>query len=206
TNHQVLHHAASREQAPSVVTPVIERFVLAADSGDHDVGLSNFEAAHLAFREVRSPEPNSDQGHWYLAASLRQKPRTSLRACAGRRMFAPMASVDRLAAVRALRDISLLLQLKGENAFRCRAYEVAADRLAGLSEDLGTLVAQGKLQDLPGIGPALAEKIPELAATGRIHLLDKLRADFTPRILELMKLPELGPKKVAALWRELQIG
>ena len=58
-------------------------------------------------------------------------------------MFPPMASVDRLAAVRALRDISLLLQLKGENAFRCRAYEVGADRLAGLSEDLGTLVAQG---------------------------------------------------------------
>src|SRR5215813_9649120 len=121
-------------------------------------------------------------------------------------MFAPMASVDRLAAVRALRDISLLLQLKGENAFRCRAYEVAADRLAGLSEDLGTLVAQGKLQDLPGIGPALAEKITELAATGRIHLLDELRAEFPPRILELLKLPELGPKKVAALWRELQIG
>ena len=121
-------------------------------------------------------------------------------------MFLPMASVDRLAAVRALRDISLLLQLKGENAFRCRAYEVGADRLAGLSEDLGTLVAQGKLEDLPGIGPALAEKITELATTGRIHFLDELRADFPPRILELMKLPELGPKKVAALWRELQIG
>ncbi len=117
-----------------------------------------------------------------------------------------MASVDRIAAVRALRDISLLLQLKGENAFRCRAYEVGADRLAGLSEDLGTLVAQGSLQDLPGIGPALAEKITELATTGRIQLLDQLRADFSPRILELMKLPELGPKKVAALWRELQIG
>src|SRR5215472_965343 len=121
-------------------------------------------------------------------------------------MFPPMAAVDRLAAVRAVRDISLLLQLKGENAFRCRAYEVGADRLAGLSQDLGTLVAQGSLQELPGIGPALAEKITELATTGRIHFLDQLRADFPPRILELMKLPELGPKKVAALWRELQIG
>jgi DNA polymerase (family 10) len=117
-----------------------------------------------------------------------------------------MAPADRVAAVRALREISLLLQLKGENAFRCRAYEVGADRLAGLSEDLGSLVAEGRLQNLPGIGPALAEKISEMATTGRIRFLDELRAEFPPRILELMKLPDLGPKKVATLWRELQIG
>ncbi|HKD38887.1 MAG TPA: DNA polymerase/3'-5' exonuclease PolX [Myxococcaceae bacterium] len=117
-----------------------------------------------------------------------------------------MAPIDRVAAVRALRDISLLLQLKGENAFRCRAYEVGADRLAGLSEDLGSLVAEGKLENLPGIGPALAEKITEMATTGRIRFLDELRSEFPPRILELMKLPDMGPKKVATLWHELQIG
>ena len=121
-------------------------------------------------------------------------------------MFLSMAPIDRVAAVRALRDISLLLQLKGENAFRCRAYEVGADRLAGLSDDLGSLVAEGKLENLPGIGPALAEKITEMATTGRIRFLDELRSEFSPRILELMKLPDLGPKKVATLWRELQIG
>src|SRR5215813_6061603 len=113
---------------------------------------------------------------------------------------------NRVAIVRALRDIALLLQLKGENAFRSRAYEVGADRLAGLSEDLATLIAEGKLEELPGIGPALAEKITEMATTGRMRFLDSLRAEFPPRILELLKLPELGPKKVAALWRELQIG
>src|SRR5215813_5954275 len=121
-------------------------------------------------------------------------------------MFLSMAPIDRVAAVRALRDISLLLQLKGENAFRCRAYEVGADRLAGLSEDLGSLVAEGKLENLPGIGPALAEKITEMATTGRIRFLDELRSEFPPRILELMKLPDMGPKKVATLWHELQIG
>jgi len=83
---------------------------------------------------------------------------------------------------------------------------VGADRLAGLSEELGTLVAEGKLENLPGIGQALAEKITELATTGRIRFLDELRAEFPPRILELMKLPDLGPKKVAALWRELGVG
>src|SRR3982074_277323 len=86
-----------------------------------------------------------------------------------------MSPSDRVAAVRALRDISLLLQLKGENAFRCRAYEVGADRLAGRSEELGTLVAEGKLENQPGIGQALAEKITELATTGRMRFLDELR-------------------------------
>ncbi len=117
-----------------------------------------------------------------------------------------MSFDNRVAIVRALRDIALLLQLKGENAFRCRAYEVGADRLAGISEDLGQLIAEGRLESLPGIGSALAEKITEMASTGRMRFLDSLRAEFPPRILELLKLPELGPKKVAALWRELQIG
>jgi DNA polymerase (family 10) len=117
-----------------------------------------------------------------------------------------MSSDNRVAIIRALRDIALLLQLKGENAFRCRAYEVGADRLAGISEDLGQLIAEGRLESLPGIGSALAEKITEMASTGRMRFLDSLRAEFPPRILELLKLPELGPKKVAALWRELQIG
>jgi DNA polymerase (family 10) len=117
-----------------------------------------------------------------------------------------MSSDNRVAIIRALRDIALLLQLKGENAFRCRAYEVGADRLAGISEDLGQLIAEGRLESLPGIGSALAEKITEMASTGRMRFLDSLRAEFPPRILGLLKLPELGPKKVAALWRELQIG
>jgi DNA polymerase (family 10) len=117
-----------------------------------------------------------------------------------------MGSIDRIAIVHALRDVAMLLQLKGENAFRCRAYEVAADRLAGLSDDLQTLIAEGRLEELPGIGAALAEKIQEMATTGRMSFLDSLRAEFPPRILELMKLPDLGPRKIAALWRELQVG
>src|ERR1700682_3961817 len=117
-----------------------------------------------------------------------------------------MTAVDRIAIVRALRDVAMLLQLKGENAFRCRAYEVAADRLAGLSEDRKSLIAEGRLQELPGIGAALGEKIIEMATTGRMGFLDELRAEFPPRILELMKLPDLGPRKIAALWRELGVG
>src|SRR5260370_28018889 len=96
-----------------------------------------------------------------------------------------MSPSDRVAAVRALRDISLLLQLKGENAFRCRAYDVGADRLAGPSEELGTLVGEGKLENLPGIGQAPAEKITELATTGRIRFLDELLPEIPTPILQV---------------------
>jgi DNA polymerase (family X) len=78
-----------------------------------------------------------------------------------------LGEVNRDAVVKILRDISLLLQLKGENAFKSRAYDVGADRIAGLTEDLGALVSAGRLQELPGIGQALALKITELVTGAR---------------------------------------
>src|SRR5437870_1999118 len=70
-----------------------------------------------------------------------------------------MLYVDKQSVVRVLREISLLLQIKGENAFKSRAYDIGADRIAGLNDDLHELVAAKRLQELPNIGPALAEKI-----------------------------------------------
>src|SRR5260370_41486294 len=78
-----------------------------------------------------------------------------------------MSSYEKAKVVHALRDIALFLQLKGENAYRCRAYEIAADRLAGLTEDLAVLASENRLQDLPGIGAPRAETINELVSTGR---------------------------------------
>src|SRR5690349_8382621 len=114
--------------------------------------------------------------------------------------------MEKTEVAKALREISLYLQLNGENAFKSRAYDVAADRILGLSEPLSTLVKEGRLQDLPGIGTALAQKISELVTTGKLDYLEELRAMYPPKILELLRLPELGPKKVAALWRELKVG
>src|SRR5947208_17143570 len=79
-----------------------------------------------------------------------------------------MIYVDKQTVVRVLREISLLLQIKGENAFKSRAYDVGADRIAGLNDDLAELVAQKKLQELPNIGPALSDKITELVSTGKL--------------------------------------
>ncbi|AKQ67356.1 DNA polymerase X family [Myxococcus hansupus] len=87
-------------------------------------------------------------------------------------------AVDKATVAQVLRDISLLLQLQGESGFRVRAYDMAADRIAGLPQDLGTVVAEGRLESLPGIGPALAEKISELVTTGRLGYLEELRAQF----------------------------
>jgi DNA polymerase (family X) len=114
--------------------------------------------------------------------------------------------VNRDAVAKILRDISLLLQLKGENAFKSRAYDIGADRIAGLTEDLAPLVSEGRLQELPGIGQALALKITELVTTGKLDYYERLKAEFPPGLLELLRVPDVGPKKVALLWSELKVG
>src|SRR5207245_10343547 len=65
------------------------------------------------------------------------------------------------------------------------------------------LVRQGRLNQVPGIGPALAEKITEYVTTGRIAYHDELRAKFPPGVLDLLKVRGLGPKKVKVLWQQL---
>ncbi|MBE4752677.1 DNA polymerase/3'-5' exonuclease PolX [Corallococcus sp. ZKHCc1 1396] len=113
---------------------------------------------------------------------------------------------DKATVAQVLRDMSLLLQLQGETGFRVRAYDIAADRIANLPQDLGAIVTEGRLQDLQGIGPGLAEKLSELVKTGRMSAFEELKARFPAGLLELMKLPDVGPKKVAVLWKELQVG
>jgi DNA polymerase (family 10) len=115
------------------------------------------------------------------------------------------APLDKAAVIKVLRDVSLLLQLKGENTFKVRAYDTAADRLNGMTQDLGILVREGRLQELPGIGQGLADKISELVTTGKLGFYEELKAEFPASLLEMLQLPDLGPKKVMALWKELGI-
>lgn len=117
-----------------------------------------------------------------------------------------MTPVDKTSVVKALRDMSAYLQLKGENQFKTRAYDVAADRIAGLSDDLGQLVTQGRLTQLPGIGQSIGEKIAELVTHGRMEALEALKREFPPRMLELLDVPDLGPKKAKALFDQLGVG
>ncbi len=112
---------------------------------------------------------------------------------------------DKATVAQVLRDISLLLQMKGESVFRSRAYETAADRIVGLGEDLGALVREGRLQELPGIGQAIADKVSELVTTGKLAYFESLEAEFPPGVLELVRVPDLGPKKALALARQLGV-
>ena len=111
-----------------------------------------------------------------------------------------------------LREIAQLLQLKGENAFKIRAYEQGAEAFDTLPADpaaVGGLlerVKAGTLSQLPGIGKAIDQKVTELVTTGELKFLHALRAEFPPGALALVRIPGLGPRKAAMLIRELQIG
>ena len=104
----------------------------------------------------------------------------------------------------ALEEIGVLLELKGENPFKIRAYQTGARAIEAL-ENLDQLVAEGKLETIKGIGEALARKITELQTTGRLEFLEKLRAATAPGLVELLQVPGLGAKKVKALHERLGV-
>lgn len=114
-------------------------------------------------------------------------------------------SLDRFGVARALREIAALLELEGGNPYRARAYERGAAALEALEDDLATLVDEERLTSVAGIGEALAKQIAELFTTGRSEMLDRLRAEFPPGVLELMRVPNLGVSKVRALHDALGI-
>lgn len=105
----------------------------------------------------------------------------------------------------AFETIARLLELKGENPFKIRAYTQAARALETLTEPLETLVAEDRLSSVEGIGKATAAKIAELNTTGVLPYLDNLRAEFPPDILTLFEIPGLGAKKIKILWDSLNI-
>jgi len=105
-----------------------------------------------------------------------------------------------------LRETGQLLELKGENPFRVRAYENAARALEGLAEEPEDLLEAGTLGEIPGIGPGLVTAIAELIHGGRLALHDQLRAEFPHGVLDLFRISGLGPKRIAVLIRELGVG
>src|SRR5262247_2790894 len=103
-------------------------------------------------------------------------------------------------------EIADLLELGDENPFRVRAYRNAARIVGGIAVDLAGEVHAGReLPKLPGIGEDLAEKIQDIAATGTTALTERLRKQYPAGITDLLRLPGLGPKRVAALYRKLKI-
>jgi DNA polymerase (family 10) len=102
-------------------------------------------------------------------------------------------------------EIALLLQLKGQSPFKSRAYHRAARSIETVTDDLGVLVATGRVRDLPGIGQTLAGQLAELVGTGHSLYHEELRRGIPAGLLELATLPRLGAKKAMALWQQLGI-
>ncbi|MCS6977685.1 MAG: DNA polymerase/3'-5' exonuclease PolX [Gemmatales bacterium] len=110
---------------------------------------------------------------------------------------------SRVAAI--LDEIGTLLELKGENPFRANAYHNAARAIEQLEGNLEELVAQKRLGEIKGIGESMQEKITTLMTTGRLPYYEELRASLPHGLVEMLRIPGLGPKKVKALYDELGI-
>ena len=100
-------------------------------------------------------------------------------------------------------EIGTLLELKGENPFKTRAYANAARTIEGLNEPLAGLVAEKRLGEIKGISEALEQKITELVETGRLKYYEELKASVPSGLIEMLEIPGLGPKKIQALNNKL---
>lgn len=105
-----------------------------------------------------------------------------------------------------LTDIATLLELKGENPFKIRAYVSGARIIETLSEEeIAERVQAGTLEEIKGIGEALAQKVGELHQTGKLGFYEKLKASLPPGLVEMLQIPGVGPKKIKALHEQLGI-
>lgn len=113
--------------------------------------------------------------------------------------------MDKEKVIAVLMEIEVLLELKGENVFKCRAYGNAARAIENLEEPLEVVVKEKRLGQIKGIGEGLQKKITELVETSRLVYYEELKASVPPGLLEMLNIPSLGPKKVKALYEKLQI-
>lgn len=104
-------------------------------------------------------------------------------------------------------DLADLLEIQGANPFRVRAYRNASRMIGDMTESVAAIAVDPsrKLDDIPGIGADLAGKIKVIAATGELPQLKELQAQVPPGVVEMLRIPGLGPKKVASLFKDLHI-
>lgn len=103
-------------------------------------------------------------------------------------------------------EIANILDILGENPFRVRSYHNAARTIEDMSQNVEAMVKTGKnLEEIPGIGKSISEKIQEIVTTGKCHFLEDLQAKVPKGLTELLKLEGLGPKKVKLLYGELAV-
>ena len=113
--------------------------------------------------------------------------------------------MDKKDIVEVLERIGTMMEIKGENPFKIRAYSAGARTLQTMEEDLGEVIEDGRLGDIPGIGKALTEKIETLYTTGGLEFYDKLVASVPSGLMDLLDIPGLGGKKIKVLHEKLDV-
>ncbi len=101
--------------------------------------------------------------------------------------------------------IADLLEIKGEIVYKTLAYRRAAQTLAEHGRDVKAVWKEGKLREIPGVGQAIAEKIDELLTTGKLEFYEKLKREIPVGLVDILAVPDVGPKKAALFWKKLHI-
>lgn len=114
-------------------------------------------------------------------------------------------AMDKAEVAAVLEEIAVLLELQGENPFRAGAYSKAGRTIAQLETNVEDLVAADTLDQVPGIGETLRDKITTLVTTGKLPFYEELKAKTPPGLLQMLRLPGMGPKKIKALYDQLGI-
>lgn len=104
-----------------------------------------------------------------------------------------------------LETIAGILDIHGENVFKVRAYERAANTIRSIAEDINDINRAGRLKDLPGIGKDIEARIHELLTTGRMGYFEEIRHTVPQEVLELMRVQGVGPKRAKTLFQQLNI-
>ncbi|HYG36954.1 MAG TPA: DNA polymerase/3'-5' exonuclease PolX [Clostridia bacterium] len=113
--------------------------------------------------------------------------------------------MDRDQVVEVLTNVATLLELKGENPFKTRAYSNAARALETMSEPLEKVIAENRLGEIRGVGESIQQKVIELVNTGKMPFYEELKASTPPGLVAMLEIPGLGPKKIKALHDALGI-
>jgi DNA polymerase (family 10) len=117
-------------------------------------------------------------------------------------MASPLRNTEVAAAFELLADLSELL---GEEGFRVQAYRRAATRIRDTPQSVAELALAGEARALPGIGKTIEQKIVELTTTGRMEALEKRRGEVPVEVVHFLRLPGVGPRTAARIWRELGV-
>ncbi len=113
--------------------------------------------------------------------------------------------MDKREIARILDEIGTLLELRGDNPFKCRAYHNASRVISSLTEDLTSIIKNDELKSIKGIGDALSQKITELHKTGRLQYYEDLKKSFPEGLFEIFRIQGLGPKKIKILYEDHNI-